>query len=312
MKTIAAPLAALDGNSLPLDADAAEGDEATPGEGFDAMLALINAQSQVAPIPVKPLAASVGGPFGSLDLTKPPCDASATPQLTGKSGQTLLSMADTGPTQAFLPWLGAAVGGDAPGLLKVESPLAGVEPGKGGTTDDELSEPKVSELAPDGTASASLLALSAAQPKPAEAVRRTSNDVSAAAKVAPVAPKAPLTELVPELASDDEGAASTPDAVFTDVLATKAKAVAMTAPPAPSDAAPAATQSIPMSDPDSKAVVTKIEFYESSASGELLEQPLGEATAELAPVQGEAAKAGESDDPASTQQDPGTSQRDAS
>jgi hypothetical protein len=106
MKAVAAPLAALDGNALPLDVDAGEGDDAAPGEDFDALLARANAQASKGPAPVKALAPSVGAQPGASEVSEGVPKGVALP---GKPVKLPFSAnhADVGPTQAFLPWLRA-------------------------------------------------------------------------------------------------------------------------------------------------------------------------------------------------------------
>ena len=106
MKAIGAQIAALDGNALPLDADAAEQDDAAPGAGFDALLALVNAQATNTPAAVKAMAPSVG--VQSVPVAVQP-GKGGTEGAGADVPANLLSAkrADVGPTQAFLPWLSA-------------------------------------------------------------------------------------------------------------------------------------------------------------------------------------------------------------
>jgi DNA primase small subunit len=93
----------LEGNALPLASDSAEKDDAAPGEGFDALLALVNAQATNASAPVKAMAPSVGvqcAPAAAQGKGAP-SDAANTVKAQGNK------VLDVAPTQEFLPWLNA-------------------------------------------------------------------------------------------------------------------------------------------------------------------------------------------------------------
>jgi hypothetical protein len=123
MKALTSPIAILDGNALPLEAEATESDQAAPGEGFDALLALVNAQATKGPQPVKVLAPSVGVQSAPAEAAKG-AELKGTEVAKGALPTLLIKREDVAPTQAFLPWPGVQLPAAVSSAARPDLPVA--------------------------------------------------------------------------------------------------------------------------------------------------------------------------------------------
>jgi hypothetical protein len=300
MKGLAAPLAALDGNALPLDSDAAANDDAAPAEGFDALLALLNAQSTTAPVPVKAMAPGVGVQCAPVETAKGAATAKAEmPSLL--SGKHV----DVGPTQSFQPWLGSELSTE---LSIASAPVQGVDgadaepvlsenPAVAADT-EAVAEPGSSAAVqlPSGEKSLKVGAKNAVGRKPALDEPASEGEGAPTAALSPVAPLSPpVAPVQPVVAAAKPVVASKPVLEATQLSTVAAQSAQGPEQPmliqgAEQKVAPGFAEmvaapppvSIPMSDPETQAVVTSLEFFESSEIGEATELPTTEPSTEPA------------------------------
>lgn len=329
---ITAPLAPLEGNTLPLASEGAEQDDAAPGEGFDALLALVNAQTVNAPAPVKVMAPSVGVQGAQAAQGKDAANAAK-----AQASKAI----DIAPTQDFLPWMNAdanvalqapvaegaqaglpAAVGDAKGKNVSAAPQTGVlqdaeqslvqtppvqTEGKGASKSvlpprkagGRGLEAPVAESAEKNAALAPAVQTmvqpvpSAPAPVKSTQTQATSPSSDALSAVAPAQPKQTTAD-VQTIASDEPAVNADMFAAQLagqgDANGAKPATLPLVAAPARSAAEPvqpAAVAPMPMSNPDTGARVTKIEFFSSESPVEASQPAQGELNGVAPKLEGE-------------------------